>query len=135
MGTLSATDVWQCLVQMNHIQARSKTRLRMTVRPWSDHVVASQAMCLKRSLCRYVGTDGIYTHTTQYEQDLACLICSSGVPLHAPPSSTLQQARPVPACIDLCCQRCASWSPILSPVMYLATDGLLTEGVLAAVHE
>ncbi|KAK9833657.1 hypothetical protein WJX74_002065 [Apatococcus lobatus] len=39
----------------------------------------------------YVGTDGIYTHTVKYEKDAACLICSSGVPLHAPASSTLQQ--------------------------------------------
>ncbi|KAK9867203.1 hypothetical protein WJX84_006071 [Apatococcus fuscideae] len=39
----------------------------------------------------YVGTDGIYTHTVQYERDPACLICSTGVPLEAPASSTLQQ--------------------------------------------
>lgn len=42
---------------------------------------------------RYVGTDGVYTHTVAYERDAACPMCSAGVPFRVRPSDTLQQAR------------------------------------------
>lgn len=66
----------------------------MTHQPWRNFEYSSTAELIKEKtlFCRYVGTDGIYTHTVEYERDPACLICSSGVPLHAPTSSTLQQA-------------------------------------------
>lgn len=42
----------------------------------------------------YVGTDGIYTLTSSYEKDEACLLCSPGIPLKLPKTATLQD------CID-----------------------------------
>ncbi len=44
-----------------------------------------------RALCRYVGTDGVYTLTTPYERDDKCPICSAGVSHEVAPSTTLQQ--------------------------------------------
>jgi hypothetical protein len=36
---------------------------------------------------RYVGTEGVYTHTVAYERDAACAMCSAGVPFRgAPPT-------------------------------------------------
>ena len=42
--------------------------------------------------CRYVGTEGVYTHTVAYERDAACLMCSAGVPFSVRSTDTLQQA-------------------------------------------
>ncbi len=42
---------------------------------------------------RYVGTEGVYTHTVAYERDAACAMCSAGVPFRVRASDTLQQAR------------------------------------------
>jgi len=42
---------------------------------------------------RYVGTEGVYTHTVAYDRDAACPMCSAGVPFRVRPSDTLQQAR------------------------------------------
>ncbi|KAK9790574.1 hypothetical protein WJX73_001976 [Symbiochloris irregularis] len=39
----------------------------------------------------YVGTDGIYTHTAQYERDTQCLVCGAGVPMQVSPTATLQE--------------------------------------------
>eukprot|EP00245_Coleochaete_scutata_P005560 TRINITY_DN19219_c0_g1_i1.p1 TRINITY_DN19219_c0_g1~~TRINITY_DN19219_c0_g1_i1.p1 ORF type:complete len:447 (+),score=71.94 TRINITY_DN19219_c0_g1_i1:106-1446(+) len=39
----------------------------------------------------YVGTDGVYTHTVKYAKDPDCIVCSPGVVLNIPPSTTLQQ--------------------------------------------
>ncbi len=47
---------------------------------------------------RYVGTDGIYTHTAAYEQDPLCAICSPGLPFEVQSSMTLQQVLPK-ACV------------------------------------
>lgn len=41
---------------------------------------------------RYVGLDGVYTHTVAYERDPACPICSPSVPFEVESTSTLQQA-------------------------------------------
>lgn len=41
-----------------------------------------------------MGSQGIYTHTVQYERDHSCPICSPGVPLEVNANSTLQQVRP-----------------------------------------
>lgn len=41
--------------------------------------------------CRYTGSQGIYTHTVAYERNVQCPVCSAGVELNAPQSSTLQQ--------------------------------------------
>lgn len=38
-----------------------------------------------------MGSQGIYTHTVQYERDASCPICSAGVALEVDPSSTLQK--------------------------------------------
>jgi hypothetical protein len=43
--------------------------------------------------CRYAGSQGIYTHTVAYERNEQCPVCSPGVELNAPASSTLQQVR------------------------------------------
>ena len=48
-------------------------------------------MGVSRYKCRYVGTDGIYTHTAAYEQDPHCSICSPGIPFEVQSSMTLQQ--------------------------------------------
>ena len=42
--------------------------------------------------CRYVGTEGVYTHTVAYERDAACPMCSAGVPFSVRSTDTLQQA-------------------------------------------
>jgi len=42
---------------------------------------------------RYVGTEGVYTHTVAYERDAACAMCSAGVPFRVRASDTLQQVR------------------------------------------
>ena len=42
--------------------------------------------------CRYVGTEGVYTHTVAYERDAACPMCSAGVPFSVHSTDTLQQA-------------------------------------------
>ena len=47
--------------------------------------------------CRYVGTDGIYTHTAAYEQDPQCSICSPGIPFEVQSSMTLQQVTVSPS--------------------------------------
>lgn len=47
---------------------------------------------------RYVGTDGVYTHTVAYERDAACPMCSAGAPFPVHASDTLQQARPPHPC-------------------------------------
>lgn len=39
----------------------------------------------------YVGTDSVYTLTSQYERDATCPICSAGVLISLPKSFTLQQ--------------------------------------------
>jgi hypothetical protein len=41
----------------------------------------------------YNGTDGIYTHTVQYERDAACPVCSAGTAVPVTASMTLQQVR------------------------------------------
>lgn len=41
--------------------------------------------------CRYMGSQGIYTHTVEYERDADCPICSAGVQIEAEPDATLQQ--------------------------------------------
>ena len=46
-------------------------------------------MCL--ASCRYVGTDGVYTHTVAYEKDPTCPICSAGVPFEVDPQLTLKE--------------------------------------------
>lgn len=38
----------------------------------------------------YVGSNGVYTHTVEYEKDPECLICSPGISLHCLERSTLQ---------------------------------------------
>ncbi len=43
---------------------------------------------------RYVGADGVYTHTVSYERDPACTVCSSSVPFEITSTNTLQQVRP-----------------------------------------
>ncbi len=45
------------------------------------------------SVRRYMGSQGIYTHTVQNEKDPGCPICSPGVPLTVAPDQTLQQVR------------------------------------------
>lgn len=42
-------------------------------------------------MCRYVGADGVYTHTVAYERDAACTVCSSSVPFEIASTDTLQQ--------------------------------------------
>ena len=42
---------------------------------------------------RYMGSQGIYTHTVAYERDADCPICGCGVPLGIDPDMTLQQVR------------------------------------------
>lgn len=44
--------------------------------------------------CRYMGAQGVYTHTVQYEKDLECPICSMGTPLTVQPGMSLQQVGP-----------------------------------------
>eukprot|EP00963_Diacronema_lutheri_P004902 scaffold363_cov331-Pavlova_lutheri.AAC.23 len=39
----------------------------------------------------YVGSNGVYTHTVEYERDPECIVCSMGVPLHCSKDATLQQ--------------------------------------------
>jgi hypothetical protein len=41
--------------------------------------------------CRYVGTEGVYTHTVAYERDPVCPICSAGVPFTVQPTMTLRE--------------------------------------------
>ena len=48
--------------------------------------------CLSPPL-RYMGSQGIYTHTVAYERDADCPICGCGVPLGIDPDMTLQQVR------------------------------------------
>ena len=42
-------------------------------------------------MSRYVGTEGVYTHTVAYEADGECPMCSPGVPFAVDPESTLEQ--------------------------------------------
>ena len=44
---------------------------------------------------RYVGLDGVYTHTVAYERDPACQICSPSVPFEVASTDTLQQVTPL----------------------------------------
>lgn len=39
----------------------------------------------------YVGSNGVYTHTVEYERDPECIVCSMGVPLQCRMEATLQQ--------------------------------------------
>ena len=61
---------------------------------------------------RYVGTDGIYTHTAQYERDAQCLVCGAGVPMHISPSATLQEVRqpPTPPQLPVCHAHMSWWN-------------------------
>ena len=48
------------------------------------HVSFSHTKCVVGHtllLLRYMGSDGIYTHTVQYERDPHCPVCSPGVPI------------------------------------------------------
>ena len=47
------------------------------------------------SIYRYMGSQGIYTHTVPYERDTDCPICGSGVPLEVEADMTLQQVNGV----------------------------------------
>lgn len=40
---------------------------------------------------RYMGAQGLYTHTVAYEKDPNCLLCSSGISLQVESENTLQQ--------------------------------------------
>ena len=45
-----------------------------------------------RSICnRYMGTQGVYTHTLSHEKDAECVVCSPGVPMEIDCSLKLQK--------------------------------------------
>ena len=61
---------------------------------------------MHRVYCRYMGTEGVYTHTVAYERDAACPMCSAGVPFSVRSSDTLQQAcAPGRPCLAAAVQR------------------------------
>lgn len=38
-----------------------------------------------------MGTEGVYTHTVEYEKDPECIICSAGISLEIDEEITLQE--------------------------------------------
>ena len=56
---------------------------------------AGAAMLMSGSmLCRYMGVDGIYTHTMSHDRKEDCPMCSPGMPMEVSSSDTLQQVSP-----------------------------------------
>lgn len=47
-----------------------------------------------------MGSQGIYTHTVEYERDADCPICSAGVQIEAEPDATLQQVSVMDGWVD-----------------------------------
>ena len=48
-------------------------------------------MALELQTNRYMGGEGIYTHTVAYEKDPQCMVCSSGISMIISESKTLEE--------------------------------------------
>lgn len=69
------------------------------------------------TVCRYVGTDGVYTHTVTYERDSSCPMCSAGVPMEVSATATLAE---VLLSSSLCeCDAMSAASPPAAAVVLL----------------
>merc|ERR1712078_431257 len=75
----------------------------------------------------YMGGEGLYTHTVEYERDPGCLSCSAGLPCVVPPGTPLQ------ALIDMLMQDGRLEGKLKGPSLAKTMENLMggTEGVLS----
>lgn len=74
----------------------------------------------------YTGSQGIYTHTVAYERNAQCPVCSAGIELNAPASSTLQQV------IDLMLEHPVLGKMMAHPSVTYGTKQLYSRGIFEA---
>jgi len=75
----------------------------------------------------YMGGEGLYTHTVEYERDPGCLSCSAGLPCVVPPGTPLQ------ALIDMLMQDGRLEGKLKGPSVFFGPKPLFSRGPLEAV--